>query len=393
MNATAFAVLLSSLTVSEMQSFQKESAQQEKRAFELVEQLSATSFRIRELAAKELILLGANAKDALQKGSKSSDPHVAERCKKLLPQAYDYYIQRLLDEYLTDPKKPIPVELPGAVRWLKTAGISQDSKDLYTDLIRSYRGLLTEIDQKPSIVSEKYAHFVQEIYSRTRSSVGVQGRNNQVTDSEMLLFLYLASDPNNNRNLAMGGVTSYLPVYTILNQTKLNQLLEAKEGSEPIKRLFVSFIEKETNSNILRRALQLAAQAELKECAPVALKVAKDTGATGLVRAYAITVLAKLGDRKTIEELQPLIEDANLIRNIGLANNVQRTIEIRDVALGVSLLLAKEQMTDFGFERNAVVNVIGVSYSSFTFENEEKRNEALKKWAEYWKNAKKETKK
>src|SRR5262245_19332816 len=89
------------------------------RAQELVEQLASPVFRVREEAAKDLVELGYRARSALTEGARNDDPEVADRSRRLLPQAIAWHIDHLLDTFLANADTPIPSELPGAGRWAK----------------------------------------------------------------------------------------------------------------------------------------------------------------------------------------------------------------------------------------------------------------------------------
>ena len=382
MTATTFSVMISIFTSA---AAPLPATGEETKAVSLVEQLGAKSFRTREMAAKELVNLGAASMQALQRGTKSEDAEVADRCKKLLPQAYEFYVLKILDEVSAKPDTPIPPDLPGAKRWVELAGTSKEAKELYTDMVKTHRVLLSDLEQNPSQVTQKYRDFVQEIYTRTRGNFNVSSGNQVVSPSEMILFLFLATDPNNKGTGTENGARSYLPVYTILNQAKWTTFLAPKTGVEPIKRMFVQFVEKETNPNILRRALMIAGNAELKECIPAAIKMAKEKNNLGMVRSYALTSLIKMGDQSTIKELLPLMEDKGVIVNMNLGNGV-KSVEVRDVAMGVALLISKQSMTDFGYEGNPPTTTsptLSVSFSYFGFADDEKRQSAIKKWKAY----------
>jgi hypothetical protein len=312
--------------------------------------------------------------------------------------AYAHYVQEVLSNYLAEPTGPLPEELPGAKRFIETVGLSKESTERYIELVNKHRDILMQMTEKPHTVTDLYQKYVQELYARVRNVNGIGGINSSIlTDAELLMFLFLATDPKLNRETINNavGVNSYLPTYYILNQTRLATLLNAKDGSPVFKQFFVEFVGSQKNPNIMRRAIQLAATAELRECIPAAIQLAKDKNAVGTSRAYALTALSKLATKDDLHHLIPLLEDKAVVATVFVnnvnGNNVNKQVEVRDIALGVILLICKQTMTEFGFERNPpnyASPTITISYTYFVFASDEKRAEAFKKWTEYAKKEK-----
>src|SRR5438067_12995579 len=93
-----------------------------RRAEDLVAHLGDPVYRDREKAARELLDIGYPAKDAVLAGQRSPDPEVSDRCKKLYPAIWRADLDKRVRRFLDDLDGPIPDDLPGAARWLKTAG-------------------------------------------------------------------------------------------------------------------------------------------------------------------------------------------------------------------------------------------------------------------------------
>jgi hypothetical protein len=380
--------IYAALLTSWFQSVHASPGDTEAKASKLVEQLASDSFRDREKAARELVHLGAASKQALEQGCLSNDAEVVYRCQKLLPLAYEFYVHQILEAYAAKADGVLPEELPCAKRWLEVAGVSKESTELYIEVVKKHRALLLQVAQTPHSVTDLQRKFTQELAQKIRPAEGGLMRADVLTQGELALFLFLSADPNLNRNLTEPGVNGYLPTYQILSQTNWSNLLAGKGGSAPFKKLYVEYLGTQNNTNILRRALQLAVTADLKEAIPTALKLAKDKNTLGTIRAYAVTAMSKLGSKETVAELQPFLEDTTIVATVRV-NNEQKQVEMRDLALGVSLVLAGQTMTEYGFDRNPpATSTLTVSYIYFSFSAPEKRDEAMKKWKEFAKKEK-----
>jgi hypothetical protein len=351
------------------------------KARELVSQLAAPVFRDRENASRELVRMGYRARVALAEGESHPDPEVADRCRRLLPQAIEWHIQRLLEGFLADSNGPWPEDLPGARRWVQIVGSTKESRELFAEMVQNHRQILAQVEQAPRQLPEIYKTFCQEVYARYRSNIEDRFRYSGVSRSELVLFLFLGSDPVQKRSDA--GPRAFMAAYQFLNQTSLSQALSELGGSDPIKKLFVAWLAKEQQPNVLRRAFMLASQAGLKEAVPTGIKLVRDKTLPPSSRAQVMIYLARMGDRNLIKEVEPFLDDKSLITTVRF-NDEQMTVELRDVAMGACILLAKEKPADFGFERIRSEPGSFSTYMYYGFTTDEKREAAHKKWKEWW---------
>jgi hypothetical protein len=244
--------------------------------------------------------------------------------------------------------------------------------------------VLAQVEQAPRQLPDIYRTFCQEVYARFR--VNIEGRHIPVSRSELVLFLFLGSDPEQKRSDA--GPRAFMPAYHLLSQSNLSQALSELGGSEPIKKLFVAWLEQEQQPNVLRRAFMLASQAGLKEAVPTGIKLVRDKSLPPSSRAQVMIYLGRMADRELIKEVEPFLDDKALITTVRF-NDEQMTVELRDVAMGACVLLAKEKPADFGFERIRSEPASFSSYIYYGFTNDEKREAAHKKWKAWWAQQKK----
>ncbi len=348
------------------------------RAFELVEQLAHASFKVREHASDELVKLGAAAVDALRKGLTHTDAEVSERCRKLLPQALDFHLQEQIDKFLARPDGPIPDDLPGLKRWLKTASSTKESRQIYAQMVKDHRRILVEIESNPQQAAQKYQAFCGDVYNRARFGT-VDARREAITRSEMVLFFFLGSDPECRK----GGTLPYAQAAVFLNGTQASEMLTGSGASAAFQKLFISWLEQERYAILLRRGIQLAATANLKEAGPIAIKIASDKTTIPTSRSYALLGAVKLFGPDDVKKLQPLMEDKTVVGRVAVNGGEAQTTEIRDIALGIAVQATGQKMPDYGFDRfrNATPGLV-TSYFYYA-QTEKKREEAFNKWAEW----------
>lgn len=352
------------------------------RAVALVEQLADPSFRVRENASDELVKLGAAAVDALRKGLVHKDTEVSERCRKLLPQALDFHMQEQIDKFLAKPDGPIPEDLPGLKRWIDITGASKDSREMYAAMVKEHRRVLIDVETEPNQATQKYQAFAMDVYNRFRVG-GLNGRRDLITQQETLLFFFLGSDVNCRKGTTSTGTIPYVQALQFLNGSHITGMLSGKDdSSEAFQKLFLAWLEQERYLSLVRRGFQLAAGANLKEAAPMAIKVALDKTAAATTRSYALLSAVKLFGKDDIKKLEPLMDDKTIIGRIGVANADPITTEIRDIALGIVVQATGQNMAEYGFDRFRATSGITTSYSYYGM-TEKKREAGFQKWKDW----------
>lgn len=381
---------LVSLVLIALANWKSFASPEEDEAKALVKQLVSDSFRVREQAAKELVALGAGAFKALNEGCQSIDADVAERCRKLLPQAYDLHVQRSVAKYLADPKLPLSEDLPGVQRWRKVAGPSDESKRLFVEMLEKYHELLTRLAIHPNQHENEYPKLAQEMYNRLHVlQSNPQQQSQALSQVDLALFLFLTTDPH--RKPDKKNVPPQLhPTCLILDRSNLKTYLEPITSREPFKRLFLEYLDRETNSVALLPGVHLAGSAKLKEALPLMLKVAKQKNLDGHLRAEALRVASQLGGSTILPEFVPFFEDTSLVAIIRPFNRKRLEIQFRDVALGLALHLTEQSQKDFGFVY-ALPRPTRFEDEGWAFHfalQDEAREPALKKWKAFAKKEK-----
>jgi hypothetical protein len=355
---------------------------------ELVHQLGAKSYRAREDAARKLLVHGSQAVSALNEGIKDTDPEVSERCRQLLPQAEAVERNEKLALLLKDPKAPPPKGLAGLERFLKITGDDKAARELYAELLSIHHETIEAAESSPIKGAELYRQFCDDAYNRWYSGTRT-GRYSYDTmfasKTDIVFFLFMSGDQNMRKHDNGVNRSSIL-----LNGTQISNAISEKDGSPAIKKIFLDWLENEPQTHLQQRGFQLASQANIKEALPLAIKMLdkKDNQTYG--KAQIMISLAKLGTKEHIPLLDKYLDDKTSIGSVNFGNGGQMSIQMRDVAMGVSALLAGQKLTDFGFD-NRFGGGAPTSYIYFGFPDDpngaakesKAREEAHAKWKEW----------
>jgi hypothetical protein len=359
---------------------------EKKRAMELIAKLAHDHFRVREEASRELAKLGGSARESLRLGLKHPDPEVRERCRKLLPQAITIHLNSQIETYFANPNGPLPSELPLLKRWTEMLGSDKESRELYRDILKKHQNVLVDMETVADLKdgadqpTQRFESFVREVYDRRIGHPTNPGavHVSAVELNEAVLFLFLGSDPAYRKS---PGATNYQYTNIFLSSPELAQKLSAENGSPLVRKLFAAWLEQEDTAITLARAFRMVSQYEIKECAPRAIVVSGMKNITPIYRSYALTALVRIGAKETIDDprFQKLLEDKTVIR-AGVNG-----AEIRDVALGVAIELSGQNTSDYGFDRTRPnTKAAFITYIYYSFNSEEKREAAHKKWKEWF---------
>jgi hypothetical protein len=353
-----------------------------KRAEEMVARLGAASYRDRERAVRDLLDLGYAAKDAVLAGKKSPDSEISDRCGKLYPIIWRIDLEKRVERFLDQPHEAVPADLPGAARWIQITGDSKESRQLYATMVKSIPDPLLDVELHPERLRQAYLDLTKDVYSRMTGRVTAARTNLSVgpTNAEVLLFLFLGAT-GEVRPTAQPGISTSC-FYQFLGASALHNYLSAESPNVPARKLYAAWLEKERHSTVLRRAMDTAAQYQVRECAPVVLKIAADRGTMVTVRSVALLSFAKVGTKDDIKDLAPFLKDDMQI-GVVIVSGERWTVQMRDAALGAAVQLAGLSPSEMGFERRPPTTLSSVSYSYFAFASDEKRAAAHAKWREW----------
>jgi len=375
---TAAAVILSLMAGS--LSADMRGADDSGKARDLVKQLGDNRFKVREAAEKGLLELGSASIEALKEGEKNPDIHIQDRCRILQPVIRELTLRKRLEDFIASTDGKVPLELPLAVTFLKATGDSKDARSLYADLLNQNSPLLELIVRDKKKGGDQFLVQCQEMAVRMQNfHLGGLG-NKSVTRADVALYLLLSVEYRGDKT---GRISGY--GYSFMQAPILKETL-AKDVPEnlPLRKLFVSWMENQPQPHMVANALQIAADLKMKETVPLILKIAKDKTTQIHIRAQAALLLIKSGSKENLKDVEPLFEEKTLVGNVRGINNKQGQVQIRDIALAISIKLNGQKMSDYDFDvMIGNDDQVHTSYVYCAFSTNEKREAAHKKYKDW----------
>ena len=351
---------------------------------ELVRLLGDKSYRVREVAARALISRGSAAVPALTAATKDPDPEVSERARQLLPQAAAVERNEKLGQLLRDPTAPPPNGLAGLDRFLKAAGDTRESRELYAEMMGLHHRTVEAAETNPKAAAEQFSQFGMEAYQKWQvgARTGRYSYDNLFGGrADITFFLFLSADTRLRQHDSGVNRSSIL-----FSGNQISKAIAEKDGSQAMRKLFLDWLEKEPMSHLQQRGFMLASQAGIKEALPLALKMLAKKDRDPYGKSNVMLALVKLGTKEHIQVLEPFLADDSQVQTINFGNGPQLTIQLRDVAMGVQIQLAGQKLTEYGFDNRFGGGGQSVYCYGFPDDGDGKskaRDQAHAKWKEW----------
>jgi hypothetical protein len=352
---------------------------------ELVKLLGDKSYRVREVAARELIRRGSASVAALNAALKDTDPEVSERARQLLPQAATAERNEKLAQLVKNSSAPPPNGLAGLQRFLKATGDNKEGRELYAEMMATHYRTIEAADTDPKDAAEQFLMFGNDAYQKWQAGarVGRYSYDNMFSSrADITFFLFVSGDERVRQHENGPNYSSIL-----FNGTQIPRAISDKDGSAAMRKLFLDWLEHEPQPHMQQRGFQLASQAGLKEALPIALRLLEKKDQQPYAKAQVVLALAKLGTKEHIPLLDKYLDDKTNLGSINFGNGPQLTVQLRDVAMAVQIELAGQKLGDYGYDtRYTGAGFTSYHYYGFPEESEGKskaRDEAHARWKEW----------
>jgi hypothetical protein len=317
-----------------------------------------------------LLRIGRSARGALLQGTRHDDPEIRTRCRNLLLTILDLDLKARIEAFLADPGGAIH-DLPGWERFRSVTGDSRSSRELFAMMLHADARLMESSEINPrsaaDLLASRCAVIQQNLYtgSRVPPSLG-----------DVLNVLFVGSDVRMN----VAPITIQM-TYQFLFQPSFRNSLHTGEQGELVKKLLLHWVERHrgeptTSHNLLSTATIL----QLRELLPAAVAIAGDPKLAVHTRATALTVIGRLGDKRHIADLSPVLTEKTQIGNFNF-NNASGTTQLRDVALAMMIKLSGQEPQSYGYEALRSNPGLLYSYYYLGFPSDAKRDAAFQKWA------------
>ncbi len=341
---------------------------------QLVQLLGNASFSVRERATVRLIRCGVAAMPMLRNCLKSDDRETRFRSQRVLDIILADDFQRRLQAFATGANETQDYDLPCWKSFGEQFGRSRESRFLFVEMQKAESNLLKVLDDSPSKAGETLAIRVGQI----QRSVQVGGRATRVPLGSIAAFLFVIL--NQERNFPVQ-VTQYIT--SLLQQPAFRSALQDGEQRETLRKMLGKWILR-SHGWAAYHGVLLSIQYDLPEGLIAAKRILQDGPAMlnqPYYRYYALVAVGKFGSEEEIPLAERFLTDTTPYGvSVTVNRNTKARTQIRDVALVVLLHLTKQDPIEFGFKRMRSTPSTDLDPGALVFEDDAKREAALKMW-------------
>jgi len=356
-----------------------EPARQEQRIAMLVRQLGHEDCRMREAASKELALVGIDAKSALQQALEDPDLEIRVRASALLSTVMTDDFKRRLKEFEDDVEDKKKLDLPYWKQFQKALGSDSTARKMFTSMNRVEGPLLHEASKGPARAVEALTKRLEQIQNLQNLNAYVPTGSRQLTFEQIATLLLISTDPEVKVDTAIANSVS-----RYIYQSTFTQSLSNNDRGPMAKKLFARWLSHpiaQQSVGVSSQVLHLAMTHNMKEALPIALYVLKQP-TNAYYKQTAMMAIAKLGGTEQILQIQPYLEDQTQCGNLHVAKvSPPPPIQLRDMALAVTIHLSGQNPKEFGFEYMQKQDITVFQSHTVGFADEKSRTAAFEKWA------------
>jgi hypothetical protein len=384
---------------------------------QLVQQLGSEQFDEREEAEQALGKMGRSARLALLEGVNADpNPEIRNRCAALLPKANALEMKARLEVFLADVEGKYEHDLPGWNQFRATVcndwiffgcRISSDSslekaaRSVFVELISTpanksvVMGAGGSQAERSSIVIARRQELYSQKYGRPIGAGGFTastiGRRDPTAEDIAALLFAESLAPQTTARVPRQASISLL----ITSSGFSSQARDTDEKGRVYKAIAAAWLESRINPTDLYQGMTIATNLGLTNLSlRMAGRLFTTPGGTVNNRGNAAMTLVRLGGKEHIPLLEKAFEDTGVLTlaRVGIRGNIadevpNHEIQVRDVALAVSIQLAGQTLEDYGFidqfKANGGPDGFGYSYTRY-YLPDDKRTAAFEKWKDWW---------
>jgi hypothetical protein len=389
---------------------------------DLVQKLGSEQFEEREEAEQTLAKMGRLARVALLEGINANpDPEVRTRCEALLPKANSLEMKARLEVFLADTESKYEHDLPGWNQFRTTVcndwtlfgftistdrSLMKSARAVFVDLISTptNKNVVMAAGASQAELTSVVIGRRQELYNQRVMRGGPGGfvndpvvrRDPTAEDVAALLFAESLATQSPAR------VPRTVSISVLLNSSGFySQVRESDDKGKVYKSIVTAWLESRINPMDLYQGMTIAPSLGLtNHSVKIAVRLLTSPGAPVAYRGNAAMNLAQNAGKEHIPLLEAAFEDTSVLTvarppNVRINTDneaVNNEIQVRDVALAISIQLAGEKLEDYGFiDQNKTINSgtgIAVNAGRYSYTRyyipPEKRAVAMEKWKEWW---------
>ncbi len=346
---------------------------------QLVALLGDRSFAVRREATSRLIQMGVETLGALQRGVQSPDREIRFRSRHVLAIVQERDFQRRLRAFAAGQELADEYHLPGWPQFAKDVGTDRDARLLFVEMQRAEPELLAVLENAP----EELSDVLTERIATLQIAHAMDRQADQPSLGTVATVLFVL----NSRNVELPTVLVQ-SIGSYFRYPSFEEGIRHSSKQHLLRKMLSTWIDKSEGWDAYH-AMSLAMTYDL----PVGLTPAKRilyAEASGHQNetyfvAYAMHTIARFGDASLIPLVLPMLENETPFGGtIAVAGKVKYRTQVRDIALATLVCLSKLEHEDFGFDRYRTHTTQVFQTNSAAFEDDEKREVAIKKWWEYY---------
>jgi len=352
----------------------------------LVRQLGASSYTMRERAARQLLEIGIAAKPALVRGMEHEDLEIRLGAHRILVQVMQQDFDARIAAFIQDEGGSGTHDLAGWPMFREQLEDTEHTRRLYAEMLRAENDLIVATAQKDPALEQMLVDRIQYL---TSSRARMLGHQAAVTDATLATLLFVGQQaqqtrPEANQVASVSAATSR--IYSLLNYSASKNAMLQGAYAPQMKQLLAGWIDGLTDSPEQygwSYAMQLALKFNLREQGPrVARKVLEQPGHNSSSIPYAAIVLGRFGTAKDIEHLAPHLDNKQVFHTWSNRNLKKEPIriQIRDAVLAMMIRLKGENPAAYGFELLQGDEQYIYKIYTLGFLEDSQRDAALAKW-------------
>src|SRR5262249_42103497 len=220
-------------------------------------------FKVREAASSQIVRFGRAVEPILREGLNNPDPEIRSRCRRLLPLAMHYDLEKHIAAFLADKTEKNPTPLAGWARFKELVGKDNEAKELFVNMHRFDTDFLEALELKPADLLQKLNARCQEFMFQRNAG------QNQMTPAQLGLMLFAVQDPKLNLDPQAASFFSS-GLHSLSYQARGKEMMR---DNPAIRKLLIQFVTNNSNHMMMFNNLYLIANLELKEGVEIARKI------------------------------------------------------------------------------------------------------------------------
>ncbi len=317
--------------------------------------------------------MGIEVRPALEAALGSPDPEVRDRVYHVLETVVQADEEQRWSAFIDDVDDTKHYDLPGWSRFRQLVGHDRAARQLFADMDRAEPDLFEAIDKGPDAATRSLDDCIAQEMGQAPTQI--HGAN-EISLGSVSAMLFVGSD----KHITLSETTAIQLTMILLREPAIRQAIHSGDQSAAVRRILKAWISHDATANTLYQNLWLAMQLNLKEGIEPAIHALRQPDQARNVKQIALLLIAKLGDRKDLPDVEAYMNDTSVCAIMVTNNQQQVQTQIRDVALAVEIKLEGQDPKSFGFDR---LDVNGFSYDLpglFGFCIAADREAAAKKW-------------